>query len=122
MDWLRSFDLLYLANPYSKYPPGIFASYFDVCRLAGRLVRAGVRIYSPIAHSHSIAIHGDVEPMDHDLWLSIDMKMAKACDGLLIAKFHTWDRSYGVGREAEHFMGRGLPVLYIDPVKMEVHE
>ena len=42
----------YLASPYSKYPEGTQAAFEMACWQAGLLIRAGVPVFSPIAHSH----------------------------------------------------------------------
>lgn len=53
---LSGAGLVYLATPYSKYPRGIEAAFVDASRLAACLVRLGISVYSPIAHTHPIAI------------------------------------------------------------------
>jgi len=119
---LKQFELSYLASPYSKYPTGIDAAFEDVSEIAGRLLKAGVHTYSPIAHSHPISKYGRINPLSHDIWLPLDMKIAVACDALVVAKMATWDISYGIGEEIKTFKSKGLPVFYLDPATLTVSE
>ena len=59
MKELLRFDLVYLATPYSKFPGGIQAAFIDAACIAARLLRAGVKVYSPITHTHPIGRVGD---------------------------------------------------------------
>ena len=51
----QDYGLIYLASPYSKYPHGIMRACRDICEIAARLIKQQYRIYSPIAHAHTIA-------------------------------------------------------------------
>ncbi len=106
--------LVYLATPYSKYPGGLEAAWIDACRVSAALLRQGIQVYSPIAHTHGIAIHGDLNPLDHDLWLGFDEAMMKACDELIVARLEGWQESRGIAHEIMKFMGMGKSVLYVD--------
>ena len=44
--------LAYLATPYSKYPAGLQQAFVDAAKLAALLLRSGMNVYSPIAHTH----------------------------------------------------------------------
>ena len=105
----------YLASPYSKYPLGITAAHFHVCQQAALLIRSGVPVYSPIAHTHPIAQFGDIDPFDHDIWLPLDRHMMDAAGGLIILKMEGWSRSYGMGTELAYFAEQDRPIVYMDP-------
>lgn len=105
----------YLASPYSKYPSGIFHAHIAACKQAALLIKAGVSVYSPIAHSHSIAEHGGLDPLDHDIWLPADKPTAEAAGGLIVLKLEGWSRSFGITQEIEWFAERGLPIVYMEP-------
>src|SRR5436309_1862842 len=60
--------LYYLATPYSKYPRGLTAAFEDAANLAARLLQVGFRVYSPIAHTHPLAVYGKIDPLDHAIW------------------------------------------------------
>ena len=111
----------YLASPYSKYPDGIHAAYHEVCRCAAWLLRQGVRVYSPIAHTHPIAQYGSLDPMDHSIWLPADRPLMQGACGLIVAQMPTWDQSYGIGEEIKEFAAAGKPTLALEwprPVKV----
>lgn len=117
---LASYDLIYLASPYSKYPAGIEQAFRDVSALAGRLLTQGLKVYSPIAHTHPIAIHGNLDPFDHAIWLPFDGSMMRASQAMLIARMEAWDKSFGIGEEIKVFDAAGKPIFHIDPVTLEV--
>jgi hypothetical protein len=106
--------LHYLATPYSKYPGGIEAAYIDACRATASLLRQGIQCYSPIAHTHGIAVHGGLDPLDHDLWLPFDEAMMKACEVLIICRMEGWERSKGIKYEEMRFLEMGKKVEYCD--------
>ena len=105
----------YLASPYSKFPKGRAVAHFLACREAGRLIAAGVPVFSPIAHSHPIAEFSGIDPNDHDIWLPADKPMMDAAGGLIVLKLEGWFNSKGVEYEMAEFRARGLPVVYMEP-------
>lgn len=48
----------YLATPYSKFEGGLEAAFRAAAEVAAKLVRQGESVYSPICHTHPIAIYG----------------------------------------------------------------
>jgi hypothetical protein len=105
----------YLATVYSKYHLGIVHAHAEACRQAALLVRAGIPVYSPIAHTHSIAIEGDIDPFDHNIWLEADRTFMEAAKGLIVCKMQGWEESYGIGVEIESFERQGKPVYWMEP-------
>lgn len=105
----------YLATPYSKYHLGIEEAFRDACRQTALLIRAGVPTFSPIAHTHPIAIHGDIDPFAHEIWLPADRPMMDAARGLIVCKMDGWAQSYGVRVEIQTFEAAGKPVVYMEP-------
>lgn len=105
----------YLASPYSKHSRGIHEAHVAVCQQAALLIQAGVSVYSPIAHTHSVALWGGLDPYDHDVWLPADKPIADAAGGLIVLKMEGWSRSLGIAEEIEWFAERGLPVIYMEP-------
>src|ERR1700733_5959030 len=101
LDLVKSYPLVYLATPYSKYPDGIEAAYRDACALSARLLHLGIKVFSPIAHSHGIAVHGKIDPLDHNIWLPFDESVMQASHALLVAKMRSWELSYGIDKEIE---------------------
>jgi len=105
----------YLGSPYSKYPGGIVAAHNAVCRDAALLIRAGVPVYSPIAHTHPIAIHGGIDPFDHEIWLPADKPLMDAAVGLIVLMLPGWESSRGLTYEIEEFQGKEKPIVYMRP-------
>lgn len=119
-DKLKTDGLLYLATPYSKYPKGIHVAYRDAARLAARLMSVGIDTYSPILHTHGMAVHGKISPLNHSVWLKFDAKMMDRCDALLVAKMETWEASFGIAHEISEFKKQRKSIFYIDPESLEI--
>jgi len=117
---LESFNLLYLATPYTKYPGGIEVAFRDACAFAGTLLKAGLKIYSPIVNTHPIAIHGSLDPLDYTIWLPFDHTMMRISDAILVAKMPTWEESYGIEHEIGEFRSALKPVFFIDPATLDI--
>lgn len=117
---LRSCGLVYIASPYSRYADGIESAFVEICRITARLIQDGVMAYSPIAHTHPIAIHGNINPLDHALWLSFDEAMMTACNVCLVAEMDGWRDSIGVAHEIAWFSAANKPVLYLNPRSLAV--
>lgn len=108
--------LYYLATPYSKYEGGIEKAYIDACRVTADLIRRCEKAYSPIAHTHGIAVHGNLDPLDHDIWLNFDEAMMERCDAIMVARLPGWEESRGVQYEIKRFAEMGKPILFFTPV------
>lgn len=109
---VNDFNLVYLATPYSKYPKGIEQAFQDASAIAGKLLKSGVKIYSPIAHTHPLAIYGDINPLDHSIWIPFDESMMRVSQALIVAMMDTWQDSYGVNHEIEFFRKAGKPIYF----------
>lgn len=105
----------YLASPHTNYPNGREAAFIDVAKLAARLIRTGLKVYSPIAHTHPIVVHGGLYDMTHAFWLDFDHAMMEACDTLIVARMASWELSEGMAIEIEYFEKVGKPIFDLDP-------
>lgn len=103
--------LAYLATPYKKYPRGMEAAFIDAARVTARLLVAGVNVYSPITHSHSLAVYGGLVGGDHAFWLPYDDLMMARCDTLIVAHMEGWRESKGIAHEIEFFKCAGKPIF-----------
>lgn len=117
---LAQYRLCYLATPYTKFKPDINAAFVEAARIAALLLTTGVRVYSPIAHTHPLAIYGNLDPLDHAIWLPFDEAMMDAADCLIVARMQGWDESFGVKHEIEFFQRQSKPVIHIDPVTLKI--
>lgn len=76
--------LVYLAVPYSDPDPSVRERRFQAANeAAGILMRAGLYVYSPISHSHPIAIAGGL-PLDWDYWEGYDREILSHCGALVV--------------------------------------
>jgi hypothetical protein len=111
-------ELAYLATPYSKYPAGPERAFVDAVRLAAALARAGVRIYSPIVHSHPLASYGGLDPLDHAFWLPFNEVQLNAAGVLIVAQMAGWQESAGIAHEVAFFERAGKPVFDLQPASL----
>jgi hypothetical protein len=112
--------LTYLATPYSKYPKGIEAAFRDACVLASRLISWGMKVYSPISHTHPIATYGGLDPFDHSIWLPLDFVIMDRSDNLLVAHMSGWEDSYGIGEEIKYFTKARKAIYDLDVDTLEM--
>lgn len=111
----------YLATPYSKYPGGIEDAFRAACRFTGKLIERGIPVYSPIAHTHPVAIHSKMDPFDHSIWLPADEPMMRAAHGLIVMTMEGWDTSKGIAHEIAEFGSSGKVIVYLEPSELD-HE
>lgn len=105
--------LIYLASPYSHADPAVRQQRFEtVCFVAANLMREGTHVYSPIAHTHPIALKGDL-PKGWDFWEAFDRKMLAACQECWVVMMDGWRESKGVQAEIKIAEEMGLPVKYV---------
>ncbi len=114
--------LYYIATPYSRYNDGTFAAWVRACRIAGGLIKLGHAVYSPIAHAHPIAHYGDIDPLDHKIWLPFDQAMIDRCDALIVAHLDGWDQSVGIAHEIAEFEKAGKPIFDLNTLSMTMAE
>jgi len=107
--------LWYLATPYTKFPGGINEAYVAACQQHALLLQAGVTVFCPIGHTHGPAVHGGIDPTDHELWKAADAPFLRICTGLLVCKLPTWDQSRGIEHEIKEFRAAGKPIVYMEP-------
>lgn len=105
----------YLASPYSKYTTGIEEAWSEVCRQAALLIENKIPIYSPIAHTHPIALFGKIDPYAHAVWLPADLPLMQRAKGLIVCMMQGWEESYGINEEIKEFKAAGKPIVYMTP-------
>ena len=93
--------MLYLASPYSAPIPAMSRRRFEiVCECAGFLMAGGLHVFSPIAHSHPIAISCNLG-LGWDYWAEFDRKMIEMCDQFAVLMLPAWEDSVGVRAEIQ---------------------
>ena len=111
--------MIYLASPYSHPDPAMRQSRFEAaCRATAALMRAGLMVFSPIAHSHPLTQYG--LPGDWAFWQRYDRAHMEACSAMAILTLDGWKESTGVQAETRIAANLGMPVFLIDPPRVGV--
>ena len=104
--------MIYLASPYSHPDAAVRQKRFEAaCRAAAALLRAGIPVFSPIAHSHSIAQHG--VPGTWAFWENVDREYLRHSTCVIVLLLPGWDSSVGVKAEIGFALKAGIPVFGI---------
>ncbi len=120
IDKLLKYKLVYLGTPYTKFPGGHGQAHIAACNLAGRLILCGVRVFSPIVHSHLISIHASIDPLAAMFWMTANKPFMDLADCLVVAKLKTWESSEGLKEEIGEFTSRNKEIWYLNPRTLEV--
>ena len=106
--------LIYLATPYSHEDATVREMRFkEVNKCAASLMGSGMHIFSPISHTHPIAVEGDLLK-GWEFWEKYDRKMLASCDGVIVLQQDGWKESTGVQAEIKIAEELGIPVEYIE--------
>lgn len=107
--------LVYLAVPYTHPDKAVQQARFEaVNKMASRLMMQGLKIFSPISHTHPIAMAGEM-PTGWEFWRDFDFAYLTHCYKLMVYKLEGWDRSTGVTAEIKMATELGLEIEYIEP-------
>lgn len=105
--------MIYLATPYNHPDPEVREGRFQTaCNVAGYFLSRGVYVFSPIAHTHSIALARNL-PHDWEFWREYDRQMLAACSELWVVEMTGWRESVGVAAEIGIARELGLPVKFV---------
>ena len=102
----------YLATPYSRYPLGKEAAHQIACEMAARCFEAGILVFSPIAHTHAIAVYGKLDG-GFDAWELFDISMMTAASGVIVVLMDGWKESEGIQREMLWCRDNNKPVIFM---------
>lgn len=113
--------MIYLASPYSHEDPAVEHARFEaVVREAALMWRRGLVVFSPIAHSHPIALHGVSGAWEQ--WAAFDEAIIGACSELWVLKLQGWETSRGIAAEVGIAERLGLPVQHVEPTPSDYLE
>ena len=106
---------IYLAIPYSRHEK---ESFKLANKIAGRLIKDGYLIFSPISMSHPIATSNKLQG-DWETWRRIDFEFIKWCDEMLIINYdnEAVSKSVGVQDELMYAKEIGKPIRYYYELK-----
>ncbi len=106
---------IYLACPYSDLNPSVRSARFEQVNLAaGKLMNEGHLVFSPISHTHPIAIACNL-PLDFDFWEAYDRTFLEWCDMMYVLTLDDWLKSKGVIKEMDIAKELGKPIHFINP-------
>lgn len=115
-------SLIYLATPYSHEDLAVQLDRFNqVNKLAAVLMGAGLHIYSPISHTHPIAVEGNL-PTSWQYWEQYLRAILPSCAVLAVFMQDGWKQSTGVTAEIEIANAQGIPVVYVPSPILPGHE
>jgi hypothetical protein len=103
----------YLASPYSGTIQEEYNRFHQVCKVAGRIISPDNHVFSPISHSHPIAVRCDL-PVNHDYWLQFNRSWIEWADEIAVAMIPGWDNSKGVNWEIAEAERQNKPVRYLE--------
>ena len=101
---MADIGITYLACPYSH--PSAAANL-----MAGYLMREGRYVFSPISHTHPIALACDL-PLGFDYWEAYDKIILNHCLDMVVLTIQGWGESTGVQGEIGYARELDLPVTY----------
>ncbi len=105
---------IYLATPYTDKSPAVRQARFEaVNKVAAVLMSKDFLVFSPISHTHPIALAGDL-PKGWDFWREYDLTFIEWADELHVLMQDGWDVSTGVTAEIRLATELGMPVHYIE--------
>ena len=107
--------LVYLAGPYTHKEKEVMEAREDAHgRWAGRLLKAGYLIYSPIAETASIARVCDMMDTDWDTWREKDLRALEVHDEMWIIPLPGYLDSVGLRGEIKFCIQNSIPISIID--------
>lgn len=105
----------YLATPYRAYPHGLAYARLQATKQAAILSDAGISVFSPIVHTHEIALHTATLKPESTEWVGLDMPLVRAARGVILCMLPGWEQSAGITRECNEAIKLGKPVIYMTP-------
>ncbi len=109
--------MIYLASPYSHPDEAVRVERFrQAARAAGKLMAAGCFVFSPISHTHPIAVECEL-PTGWEFWERYDRLHIASCSCVVVLILKGWDESAGVKAEMKIAAELGKPVRWMSQVE-----
>jgi hypothetical protein len=113
--------IVYLASPYTHKDAAVREwRAVAACKAAAALMRQGLVVFSPVAHSHHVAKFGGVAPCDLDFWMHQDLPMVGKCSAIIVLDLPGWQDSKGVNRECLNATANGMGAWHLDPALVPI--
>lgn len=104
----------YIASPYSHEDAAIREERFNnVSKFTAMLVKSGVIAYSPIAHSHPLAVKYNIRG-DFGFWAHQNYGMLSKASNMIVLCLDGWKDSKGVQAEIAFAEQCGIDIEYVD--------
>lgn len=109
-------EIIYLAIPYTW---NAIESFNVANEIAGRLMKEGYIVFSPISHSHPISQHlGQDIQFDHNFWINQDLPILRKCSKVIFIVVGDYgmkriDESKGCQSEKAEAIKCNIPIEYI---------
>lgn len=105
--------LTYLAVPYTHENPQIREWRFNKANeAAAYLMKKGLLVFSPISHSHPIAVTSGL-PTDWEYWKKFCNAYLSHCNKIIILMLEGWEESVGVQNEIKIAEEYGIEIEYL---------
>ena len=106
---------IYLACPYTSTDYATMEYRFaKVNQVAAKILNRGHIVFSPISHSHPIAVCSAL-PRSFEFWKDFDESFIQWADELWVLRLQGWALSDGVRREIKLAKQLDKSVYYYDP-------
>jgi hypothetical protein len=113
-EFKKARPLVYLAAPYTHENPKIVEDRVALINYAaGFLMQKDVIVFSPISHSHPIAMATKL-PTSWEYWREFDWAYLSHCHRVVVLTLEGWDTSVGVSAEIQYAKENGLDLFYLD--------
>jgi len=107
--------LIYLASPYSHPDSAVLEERVRLVSIAAaRMFEAGYNVFSPIAHTHTIAVNGGLAG-HFDRWAAYDTLMIGLSERLAVLRLSGWAESKGGDAEIKLALKQSKPIDFIFP-------
>ena len=111
----RHNELIYLASPYTHPQPSVMdLRYMYACQYVAAMMRAGLHVYSPIAHCHGPAVCSRL-PRDFSFWRDYNETMISRCTSFWVLMLDGFKASVGIKGEIEIARQHDLFPVYVQP-------
>lgn len=113
IEGLKREGFWYVASPYSHPLASVREQRaFEANTYTGKLLAAGVHVYSPIWATHRAGVLHEL-PKDHLFWLAFNKAFIDPAVGILVADISGWKDSKGCVQEIEYAKSQGKPVILV---------